>query len=75
MAKKNPRAIALLVALSEIGLEKVIDSAFEGASLDWFAEKVAHYSQWTVEEFEEVLAYNRSEVKALYGIADVAELI
>lgn len=64
--EKNIKAIILLVALSEAGLEKVINDAFDGISLDWFGKKIVHYSQWTYEELEEVLAYNREEVKALY---------
>lgn len=66
LVKKNTKAIVLLVALSEKGLENLINDAFEGASLDWFAEKVVHYSQWTYGQFEEVLQYNREEVRALY---------
>jgi hypothetical protein len=67
LKKKNVRAIILLVALSERGLENLINDAFSGVSLDWFAEKVVHYSKWTYEEFEEVLEYNREELKALYA--------
>lgn len=67
LKKQNVKAILLLVALSEKGLENLVSDAFNGVSLDWFAEKVVHYSQWTHEEFEEVLQYNREEVKALYA--------
>lgn len=70
LKKKNVRAILLLVALSERGLENLISDAFAGVSLDWFAEKVVHYSKWTSEEFENVLQYNREEVKALYAWAN-----
>lgn len=70
LKKKNVRAIILLVALSERGLENLINDAFSGVSLDWFAEKVVHYSKWTYEEFEEVLEYNREELKALYAWAN-----
>lgn len=63
---KNVRAIILLVALSESGLERVINDAFSGVSIDWFGEKIVHYSQWTYEELEGVLTYNREEVKLLY---------
>lgn len=68
--KRNIRAIILLVSFSERGLEQLIDDAFKGKSLDWFAEKVVHYSKWTYEEFAEVLAYNREEVRRLYAWAD-----
>ncbi|MEO0933224.1 MAG: hypothetical protein AAFY21_05510 [Cyanobacteria bacterium J06641_2] len=68
--KKNIRAIVLLVALSEKGLENLIGDAFNGVSIDWFFEKVVHYSKWTYEEFAEVLVYNREEVKRLYAWAD-----
>ena len=66
LVKKRTEAIILLVAVSERGLENLVEDAFEGASLDWFAEKIIHYSQWTYEELEEVLQYNREEVRALY---------
>lgn len=66
LKKKNVKAIILLVALSEAGLERVISDAFSGVSLDWFGEKIIHYSQWTYEELEEVLADNRADVRSLY---------
>lgn len=66
LRKKNVKAIILLIALAEVGLERIISDAFDGVSLDWFAEKIVHYSLWTHEELEEVLIYNREEVKALY---------
>ena len=68
--KKNIKAIILLVALSEAGLERVVSDAFNGVSLDWFGEKIIHYSKWTYEEFEDVLRYNRTEVRALYPWAN-----
>ena len=64
--KRNVKAIILLVALAEAGLERVVDDAFNGVSLDWFGEKIVHYTQWTYEELEEVLAYNRADVRSLY---------
>lgn len=42
LKKKNVKAIILLIALSEVGLERLIDNAFNGVSLDWFVEKVVH---------------------------------
>jgi hypothetical protein len=67
LVKKNIKAIILLVALSERGLENLISDAFSGKSLDWFAAKIIHYSQWTFEEREEVLAELREDVRALYS--------
>jgi hypothetical protein len=64
--KKNIKAIILLVALSEAGLERVINDAFNGVSLEWFGEKIVHYTNWTYEELEEVLAYNREDKRSLY---------
>jgi len=66
LKKKSMKAIILLVALSEAGLERVIDDAFTGVPLDWFGEKIIHYSQWTYEELEEVLQYNREDARSLY---------
>ena len=66
LKKKNLDAIVLLVAAAEAGWERVLSDAFEGSDLSWFGEKIIHYSQWTYEELEEVLAYNREDVKALY---------
>ncbi len=65
--KKNVKAIILLVALAEAGLERVVNDAFDGVSLEWFGEKIVHYTQWTYEELEEVLAYNRADVRSLYS--------
>ena len=64
--KRNVKAIILLVALAEAGLERILNDAFDGVPLDWFGEKIVHYTRWTHAELEEVLAYNRQEVKALY---------
>jgi hypothetical protein len=64
--KKNVKAIIFLVSISEKGLEKLIEDAFTGASLDWFAENIVHYTQWTYQQLEEVLEYNREEMRALY---------
>jgi hypothetical protein len=72
--KRNINAIIFLVALSESGLERVISDAFDGVSLDWFCEKITHYSKWTYEELEEALEYNRDEVKSLYSMASILRL-
>lgn len=66
LKKKSIEAIILLIALSEAGLERVINDAFNGVSVDWFGEKIVHYSRWTYEELEEVLAYNREDKRSLY---------
>ena len=66
LKKKNTGAIILLVAAAEAGWERVLTDAFDGQSLDWFGEKIVHYSKWTYEQLEEVLAYNREEVRVLY---------
>jgi hypothetical protein len=63
---KNLKAIILLAAFAEIGLEKVIDDIFAGRSIDFVLEKIVHYSQWTYEEFEQALAEGRADVRALY---------
>lgn len=67
LKKRNVKAIIILISLSEKGLENLVNDAFSGVSLNWFVEKIVHYSQWTYEEMEEALQYNREEVKALYG--------
>lgn len=66
LRKRNVRAIIILISLSERGLESLINDAFSGVSLNWFVEKIVHYSQWTYEELEEVLQYNREDRNALY---------
>lgn len=66
MYNRNFDAIVLLAAFAEVGIEKVIEEAFAGRSLDFILEKIVHYSKWTYEELEEVLQYNREEARALY---------
>jgi hypothetical protein len=66
IVSKNNRAINLLATFAEIGLEKVVEDAFAGRSLEFLTDKLVHYSQWTYEESEEVFAYNRSEARSLY---------
>lgn len=76
LKKRKVKAIILLVALSEAGLERVVSDAFDGVSLDWFGEKIVHYSQWTYEELEQALTENREDVRALYswGLSPSLEL-
>ena len=64
-AKHNPKAIVLLAVFAETGLERILEDAFAGRSVDFLLEKIVHYTKWTYQEREEVLAYNREEVRAL----------
>ncbi|MEY3334244.1 MAG: hypothetical protein RLZZ176_2547 [Cyanobacteriota bacterium] len=66
LVKKNVKAIILLVALSERGLENLISDAFDNKSLAWFGDKIIHYTQWTYEEREKALAELREELLELY---------
>lgn len=66
IVKKNVKAIILLVAFSEAGIERVVQDAFDGVSLDWFAEKIVHYSQWTFDDLQEALAANYEDIADLY---------
>ncbi len=66
-ARHNLKAIILLAAFAETGLERILEDAFAGRSVDFILEKIVHYSKWTYEELEEVLQYNREEVRSLYA--------
>lgn len=63
--KHNSKAIILLAAFAETGIERILEDAFAGRSVDFLLEKIVHYSKWTHEDLLEVFAYNREEVKAL----------
>jgi hypothetical protein len=65
--KRNIKAVVLLAAFAETGIERVLEDAFAGRSVDFLLEKIVHYTQWTYQEREEVLAYNREDVRALHG--------
>ena len=65
--ERNFKAIILLAAFAETGLEKILEEVFAGRSIEFLLEKIVHYSKWTYEELEEVLQYNREEVRALYS--------
>lgn len=65
-SKHNLKAIILLAAFAETGLERILEDAFAGRSVDFILEKIVHYSKWTYEERQEVFAYNREEVRALH---------
>ncbi len=54
-------------AFAETGIEKILEDAFAGRSIDFILEKIVHGGKWTYEELEEVLTYNRQELQALYG--------
>jgi hypothetical protein len=64
--QRNLKAIILLAAFAETGLERILDDAFAGRSIEFLLEKIVAFSKWTYEELEEVLQYNREEVRALY---------
>jgi hypothetical protein len=65
--KRNLKAIILLAAFAEAGIERTIEDVFAGRSIDFILEKIVHYSKWTYEEFEQALAENREDVRSLYG--------
>jgi len=65
--KRNTKAIVLLAAFAETGLERILEDAFAGRSIDFLLDKIVHYSKWTYEELEVVLQYNREELRALYS--------
>jgi hypothetical protein len=67
ITNRNTKAIVLLAAFAETGMEKILEEAFAGRSIDFILEKIVHFNQWTYKEYEEVLTYNREEVRALYG--------
>lgn len=63
---RNLKAIILLAAFAETGIEKILEDVFAGRAIEFLLEKIVHYSRWTYSELEEVLHYNREEVQALY---------
>lgn len=63
--KKNDRAIIILAAMAEYGLEQTIDLAFAGKSLDRVLSKIVHFSKWTHDEFMQALQDNREDVANL----------
>jgi len=65
-ARRNLKAIVLMAAFMETGVENVLDLAFAGKSVEFILEKIVHYTKWTYEELEEVLAYNRDDARLLY---------
>lgn len=67
IANRNFDAIILLAAFAEVGIERTIEDVFAKRSIDLLLEKIVHYSKWTYEELEQVLADNREDVKTLYS--------
>ena len=65
--ERRLQALVLLAAFAETGVDTIIDLAFQGKSIEFFLEKIVHYTKWSQEELEEVLLYNRTEVNALYS--------
>jgi len=65
IANRTPASIILLVAFAETGIEHTLDLLFQGKSVEFLLEKIQHYSTWTNAELQEVLAYNREELKSL----------
>lgn len=63
--KKNDRAIIILAAMAEFGLERTIELAFAGKSLDRVLAKIVHFSQWTHEDFMQALQENREDIANL----------
>lgn len=67
--KKNERAIVILAAMAEFGLEQTIELAFKGKSLDRVLSKIVHFSQWTHEDFMQALEDNREDIANLvFGV-------
>ena len=66
IAERNLQAIILLATFAETGLERILDDAFAGRSIEFILDKIVHYSKWTYEELEQVLLENREDVQALY---------
>lgn len=64
----NKNAVVLLAAFAEEGFSTVLDRLFRHQDVEEIKSRIVHYSLWTYEDLEEVLTYNRSELKALYGI-------
>lgn len=64
--QRNKKAMLLLAAFAETGLERILEDAFAGRSIEFLLEKIVHYTKWTNEELEQVLQYNREELLALY---------
>jgi hypothetical protein len=73
-ANRNLQAVILLAAFAETGLDRIVDDVFAGRSIEFLLEKIVHFSKWTYEELQEVLAYNREEARSLYPWGHPAHL-
>ena len=67
ISRRNINAIVLLAAFAETGLERILEDAFAGRSIDFLLDKIVHYREWTYEQLEEVLQYNREDARSLYS--------
>jgi hypothetical protein len=67
---RNQKAIVLLAAFMEVGLERTIEDVFAGRSVEFILDKILHYSKWTYEELEQVLAENRADARSLHFWGD-----
>jgi hypothetical protein len=74
IANRNLQAVVLLAAFAETGLDRIVDDVFAGRSIEFLLEKIVHFSKWTYEELQEVLAYNREEARSLYPWGHPAHL-
>ena len=70
---KNLKAIILLAAFAEVGLERTIKDVFAGRSVEFLLEKIVHYRLWTYEELEQVLAENRADARSLNFWGDTSD--
>jgi hypothetical protein len=70
---RNKNAIVLLASFMEVGLERVIQDVFAGRSVEFLLEKIVHYSLWTYEDLEQVLAENRADARSLNFWGDTSD--
>jgi hypothetical protein len=57
-AKGNSKAIVLLAAFAETGVERILEDAFAGRSVDFLLERLFIIQNGRNRDLEEVLAYN-----------------
>jgi len=65
ISNKNPDSIILLAVFAETGLDDILDRLFDGNSLEFLAEKIVHYSQWTNEDLQMALLANYDDWKLI----------
>lgn len=63
--EENRHAGVIALAFLEAGCQKYLESLFAGESVEYFNDKIAHYQEWSYDELEEVLWYNREELASL----------